>query len=68
MLWVFVCVALAFGGIAVLGISAVRVFVEVQRLARQVGDSSQRLAAAAEDLQRLAEPLAAQAGQVVRGR
>ncbi len=66
MLWVFACIALAFCGIAVLGVLAIRVFLEVQRLARQVGDSSRRLAGAAEEFQRQAEPLAARAGQATR--
>lgn len=66
MLWVFVCVAVAFCGLAVLAVFAVRVFVEVHRLARQVGESSRRLAEAAERFQRHAEPLAVRSGEALR--
>ncbi|AEW97546.1 MULTISPECIES: hypothetical protein [Streptomycetaceae] len=67
MLWVFVCIGVAFCGVAVLGVLAVRVFVEVQRLARRIGESSRRLTEAAEEFQRHTEPLAARAGEVARG-
>jgi hypothetical protein len=66
MLWLFACTALAFCGIAVLGVLAVRVYVEVRRLAQEVAHSSQRFAAAAEEFQRGAEPLAARTGEAVR--
>ncbi|WP_431045264.1 hypothetical protein ACQUSR_27290 [Streptomyces sp. P1-3] len=58
MLWPMLALALAFCGIAVLGVLAVRVFVEVRRLARQVGESSDRISRAAADLERAATPLA----------
>ncbi|MFJ9417573.1 MULTISPECIES: hypothetical protein [unclassified Streptomyces] len=58
MLWPMIAVALGFLGIAVLGVLAVRVFVEVRRLARQVGVASARIQRAAEDLERAATPLA----------
>ncbi|MFF3764147.1 hypothetical protein ACFYYR_08680 [Streptomyces sp. NPDC001922] len=61
MLWPMIAVALAFCGTAVLGVLAIRVGVEVRRLARQVADSSERISRAAEDLERAAVPLAAQA-------
>ncbi|MCQ4043442.1 hypothetical protein ACFOSC_05950 [Streptantibioticus rubrisoli] len=64
--WILLTTALAFCGIAVLGVLGIRVYVEVRRLARQVGDSSQALASAAEQFQRSAEPLAARAGDMVR--
>jgi hypothetical protein len=50
--------ALAFCGLAVLGVLAVRVFVEARRLGRQVGESSERIVRAAQELQRAAVPLA----------
>jgi hypothetical protein len=53
--------ALAFCGIAVLGVLAVRVGLEVRRFAHAVGDGCERVARAAEDLERAATPLAAQA-------
>ncbi|MEU9115023.1 hypothetical protein AB0D04_25365 [Streptomyces sp. NPDC048483] len=59
MLWPMIAVALGFLGIAVLGVLAIRVFVEVRRLARQVGAASARIQRAAEDLERAATPLAA---------
>ena len=66
MLWVFVCTALAFCGIAVLGALALRVHAETVRLARQVGESSRRLAAAAEEFRQAAEPVATRAGEIIR--
>jgi len=62
MLWPMFFLALAFCGIAVLGVLAVRVGVEVRRFSRAVGDSSERIARAADDLERAAVPLAARAG------
>ncbi|WP_030669501.1 hypothetical protein [Streptomyces rimosus] len=64
MFWPMIAVALGFLGLAVLGVLAVRVFVEVRRLARQVGETSQRIQRAAEDLERAAMPLAARGGRV----
>ncbi|MFF4602295.1 hypothetical protein ACFY12_05980 [Streptomyces sp. NPDC001339] len=58
MLWPMIAITLGFLGIAVLGILAVRVFVEVRRLARQVGAASERIQRAADDLERAAVPLA----------
>ncbi|CAM5644439.1 MULTISPECIES: hypothetical protein [Streptomyces] len=66
MLWPMIAIALGFLGIAVLGILAVRVFVEVRRLARQVGETSQRIQRAAQDLERAATPLAARAHESLR--
>ncbi|MEU6081201.1 hypothetical protein [Streptomyces sp. NPDC047108] len=61
MLWPMLAIALGFCGIAVLGVLAIRVFVEVRRLARQVAESSERITRAAEDLERSAVPLASTA-------
>ncbi|GAA4328605.1 membrane protein [Streptomyces venetus] len=58
MFWPMFAVALGFVGLAVLGVLAVRVFVEAQRLARQVTDSARRINRAAEDLDRAAESAA----------
>ncbi|MEC4016664.1 hypothetical protein [Streptomyces sp. H27-D2] len=66
MLWPMIAVVLGFLGIAVLGVLAVRVFVEVRRLARQVAQSSERITRAAEDLERSAAPLAARASELRR--
>lgn len=61
MLWPMFFLVLAFCGIAVLGVLAVRVGLEVQRFSRAVGDSSERITRAAENLERAAVPLAARA-------
>jgi hypothetical protein len=45
-------VAVGFVGLAVLGVLAVRVFVEAQRLGRQVAESARRINRAAEELER----------------
>ncbi|MEU8586274.1 hypothetical protein AB0C59_04595 [Streptomyces sp. NPDC048664] len=52
MFWPMLAVALGFLGLAVLGVLAVRVFVETRRLGRQVADSARRIDRAAEDLER----------------
>ncbi|MEU1042057.1 hypothetical protein ACFYP4_27640 [Streptomyces sp. NPDC005551] len=54
MFWPMFAIAVGFLGIAVLGVLAVRVFLEAQRLGRQVADSAQRINRAAEDLERVA--------------
>jgi hypothetical protein len=45
-------VAMGFSGLAVLAVLAVRVFVEAERLGRQVSDSAARIGRAADDLER----------------
>jgi predicted N-acetyltransferase YhbS len=52
MFWPMFAVAVGFLGLAVLGVLAVRVFLEAQRLGRQVTDAAQRINRAAEDLER----------------
>lgn len=52
MFWPMFAVAAGFLGVAVLGVLAVRVFVEAERLGRQVSDSANRISRAAEDLER----------------
>ncbi|MEV7342380.1 hypothetical protein ACFWFF_25940 [Streptomyces sp. NPDC060223] len=54
MFWPMFAIAVGFLGIAVLGVLAVRVFLEAERLGRQVSDSAQRINRAAEDLERAA--------------
>ncbi|MFI0981665.1 hypothetical protein ACH4SP_32230 [Streptomyces sp. NPDC021093] len=58
MFWPMLAIALGFLGLAVLGALAIRVFVEVRRLGRQVAEASQRINVAAGDLERSAESLA----------
>ncbi|GHE43519.1 hypothetical protein [Streptomyces capitiformicae] len=52
MFWPMFAVAVGFVGLAVLGVLAVRVFVEAQRLGRQVAESARRINRAAEELER----------------
>ncbi|MEU0336338.1 hypothetical protein [Streptomyces sp. NPDC006193] len=54
MFWPMFAVAVGFLGLAVLGVLAVRVFLEAQRLGRQVAESARRVNRAAEDLERAA--------------
>ncbi|MFC8919776.1 hypothetical protein ACGF5F_23560 [Streptomyces sp. NPDC047821] len=58
MFWPMLAIALGFLGIAVLGVLGIRVFIEAQRLGRQVTDTTQRINRAAEDLERAATHLA----------
>ncbi|MCX5396022.1 hypothetical protein [Streptomyces sp. NBC_00102] len=61
MFWPMIAIALGFLGIAVLGVLAVRVFLEVRRLGRQVATTSERINRAAQDLERAATRLASTA-------
>ncbi|CAL9322994.1 hypothetical protein ABZ568_05575 [Streptomyces olindensis] len=58
MFWPMFAIAVGFLGLSVLGVLAVRVFVEAQRLGRQVTDSARRISRAADDLERAAESAA----------
>ncbi|GGQ65620.1 hypothetical protein [Streptomyces flaveolus] len=58
MFWPMFAIAVGFLGLAVLAVFAVRVFVEAQRLGRQVTDSASRINRAAADLERAAESAA----------
>ena len=58
MFWPMLAIALGFLGLAVLGVLAIRVFVEVQRLGRQVAHTTERINRAAEDLETAAVGLA----------
>ncbi|MFD0343100.1 hypothetical protein ACFVH0_31220 [Streptomyces sp. NPDC127117] len=65
MFWPMLAIALGFLGIAVLGVLAVKVFIEAQRLGRQVTRTTQRINRAAEDLEKAATNLAA-TGEALR--
>ncbi|MEV0493859.1 hypothetical protein ACWD6R_02280 [Streptomyces sp. NPDC005151] len=65
MFWPMLAIALGFLGIAVLGVLAIKVFVEAQRLGRQVTHTTRRINRAAEDLERAATDLAA-TGEALR--
>ncbi|MEU4166855.1 hypothetical protein AB0F46_08220 [Streptomyces sp. NPDC026665] len=54
MFWPMFAIAAGFLGITVLGVLAVRVFLEAERLGRQVADSARRIGAASEDLEEAA--------------
>ncbi|WP_406461630.1 hypothetical protein OH768_41555 [Streptomyces sp. NBC_01622] len=54
MFWAMVAIAVGFLGLAVLGVLAVRVFLEARRLGLQVTDAAQRINRAAEDLEKAA--------------
>ncbi|CAL9597930.1 MULTISPECIES: hypothetical protein [Streptomyces] len=55
MFWPMFAIAVGFLGLVVLGVLAVRVFVEAERLGRQVADSARRISRAAEELERAAD-------------
>ncbi|MFJ8761259.1 hypothetical protein [Streptomyces cyaneofuscatus] len=59
MFWPMLAIALGFLGVAVLGVLAIKVFVEAQRLGRQVTTTTERINQASEDLERVATRLAA---------
>ncbi|WP_328539699.1 hypothetical protein [Streptomyces sp. NBC_00344] len=58
MFWPMFAIALGFLGVAVLGVLAVRVFLEAQRLGSQVARTTQQINTAAESLERAATGLA----------
>ena len=60
MFWPMLHLALAFCGVAVLTVLAVRVGVQVRRFSKAVGDSAERISRAADELERAAVPLARQ--------
>ncbi|ARF71653.1 hypothetical protein ACIOD0_18330 [Kitasatospora albolonga] len=59
MFWPMLAIALGFLGVAVLGVLGIKVFVEAQRLGRQVATTTERINRASEDLERAATRLAA---------
>ncbi|MFF1380096.1 hypothetical protein [Streptomyces sp. NPDC058308] len=58
MFWAMLAIAAGFLGLAVLGVLAIKVFVEAQRLAHQVTDTTRKINRAAEDLERAAATVA----------
>ncbi|WP_234347740.1 hypothetical protein [Streptomyces specialis] len=66
MFWPMFQLTLAFCGVAVLAVLAVRVGIEVRRFARAVGDSAERISRAVDELERSAAPLAARGGAAGR--
>ncbi|MFI8932021.1 hypothetical protein ACIG3E_30670 [Streptomyces sp. NPDC053474] len=58
MFWAMLAVTMGFCGLAVLGVFAIKVFVEAQRLGRQVTETTRRINRAAEDLERAAAGVA----------
>ncbi|MER5885782.1 hypothetical protein ABT160_18270 [Streptomyces sp. NPDC001941] len=58
MFWPMTAIALGFLGIAVLGVLGIRVFIEAQRLGRQVARTTREINSAAEDLEKAATNLA----------
>ncbi|MDH6227752.1 hypothetical protein M2169_004722 [Streptomyces sp. MJP52] len=64
MFWAMLAVALGFLGLTVLGVLAVRVFLEVRRLGTQVEESARRIGTAAADLEQAAERTARAAGRL----
>ncbi|WMX47862.1 hypothetical protein [Streptomyces roseicoloratus] len=65
MFWSMLAIALGFLGIAVLGVLGIKVFLEAQRLGRQVARTTQRIHQAAEDLEKAAVDLA-RTGETLR--
>ncbi|MFD3943950.1 hypothetical protein [Streptomyces sp. NPDC058579] len=57
MFWPMLAIALGFLGIAVLGVLGIKVFLEAQRLGRQVTRTTERITRAAEELERATEDL-----------
>lgn len=62
MVWPMIAIALGFCGIAVLGVLAVRVFLEVRRLGAQVAHAAGQINRAAQDLERATADVARAAG------
>ncbi|MFD0145198.1 MULTISPECIES: hypothetical protein [unclassified Streptomyces] len=62
MFWPMLAIALGFLGIAVLGVLAIKVFLEAQRLGREVARTAERINRAAEDLERAAADLSQTGG------
>ncbi|MEU1018582.1 hypothetical protein ABZ383_05225 [Streptomyces sp. NPDC005900] len=58
MFWAMLAIAAGFLGLAVLGVMAIKVFVEAQRLGLQVSETTRRINRAAEDLEKAAAQVA----------
>ncbi|WP_405579416.1 hypothetical protein [Streptomyces sp. NBC_01190] len=61
-----VSVGLATAGLLILGVLAIRVFLAVRELARQVAAGTEALTRASDRLQRAARPMAGRAGEISR--
>ncbi|MYS20452.1 hypothetical protein GA0115240_119647 [Streptomyces sp. DvalAA-14] len=66
MWWLFLYVGLSTAGLLVLGVLAVRVFLAVGELSRQVALGTEALTRAGERLSRAATPMAERAGEISR--
>ena len=66
MPWILAATALAFCGIAVLGLLGARVYRETVLLSRQIAAGARDLERATERFVRTAEPLASRAGSAAR--
>ncbi|MEV7417278.1 hypothetical protein [Streptomyces sp. NPDC089919] len=64
MVWPMLAIALGFLGLTVLAVLALRVYVEVRRLAVQVEDASRRISGAAGELEQAATGLARAGGRI----
>ncbi|QDY75975.1 hypothetical protein [Streptomyces qinzhouensis] len=64
MFWPVLAIVLGFAGIAVLGTLGIRVFVEAQRLGREVARATERIGQASENLERAAGNLARDGGRL----
>ncbi|MEU6825132.1 hypothetical protein ABZ921_31285 [Streptomyces atriruber] len=58
MFWAMLAIAAGFLGLAVLGVLAIKVFVEAQRLGHQVTETTRKINRAAEDLEKAAAGVA----------
>ncbi|MEU6125554.1 hypothetical protein [Streptomyces sp. NPDC047123] len=58
MFWAMLAIAAGFLGLAVLGVMAIKVFVEAERLGRQVTETTRQINRASEDLERAAAGVA----------
>ncbi|MET9498372.1 hypothetical protein [Streptomyces sp. NPDC006552] len=65
MFWAMLAVAGGFVGLAVLAVFAVKVFVEAERLGRQVADTTRQINRAAEELERAAVNVAKAGGEAL---
>lgn len=62
MLWPMTAVALGFLGLVAIAVPALRVGLEVRRLARRLDDAAQQISRATRDLERSAADVARRAG------
>ncbi|QEU95532.1 hypothetical protein [Streptomyces kanamyceticus] len=65
MFWAMLAIAAGFLGLAVLGVLAIKVFVEAQRLGRQVSETTRKINQAAEDLEQAAAGVVRAGGEAL---